>query len=161
MSFNVQKFQGQQYRHREATVQVPDLKQFFDDGEPVFTVRNLTGQELAVVNEAVARNRSRAAIAAGLLSKEQTKQIEAIREVLGIGDSVPDDMAKRLEMMVLGCVEPQIDQPTAVKLAQHHPIEFYAVTNKITELTGQGSEPGKPKPSSGSRTSSSPSNSAT
>lgn len=162
MSFDLQKFQQTHFKPRTAAVPVKDLAAYFAEGmEPVFSVRGLTGTELAQVNEAVTRNRNRAAIAEGLLSKEQSKQIEAVRDLLGIGCAVPDDLARRLEMLVLGSVEPKIDSPTAVRLAEAFPIEFYALTNKITELTGLGSEPGKLKPSSESRKSSSPSNSAT
>jgi hypothetical protein len=162
MAFNIQKFQQTHFTPREVSVPVKDLAVFFAAGEdPVFKVPGLTGAELAQVNEAVSRNRSKAAIVEGLLSKEQSKQVEAMREILGIGETVPDDLAKRLEMLVLGSVDPKIDNPTAVRLAEAYPVEFYSVTNTITELTGLGQTPGKPKPSSGSRKSSSRSNSAT
>lgn len=157
MAFNLQKFQSTKFTPRTAEVEVKDLAGWFAEGDaPVFTVRGLTGTELAMVNEAVARNRSRAAIAEGLLSKDQTAQISAVRELLGVGCSVPDDLAKRLEMLVLASVAPKFDQPGAVRLAETFPVEFYSLTNKITELTGQGQDPGKPKPSSESQTSSSP-----
>lgn len=155
MSFNVQKFQNTQFVPREARVPVSDLSAFFGpEDEPAFVVRGLTGAELAVVNEAVSRNRSRAAIAEGLLSPEQADQITAVRELLGIGCAVPDDMAKRLEMLVIGSVDPKLDLPTAVHLSEAFPVEFYTLTTKITELTGLGAEPGKPKASTPEQTSS-------
>jgi hypothetical protein len=38
----------------------------------------------------------------------------------------------------MASVNPTIDKPLAVKLAEQYPIEFYTLTNKITELTGLG-----------------------
>lgn len=148
MPFDLGKFQGASFTPRTLAVKVADLKPFFGDDKPVWTVRGLTGPELARVHEAVSRNRNRAAIAEGLLSESQQEQIKALREMIGCGDAVPDEIAKRLEMLVLGSVEPEIPHDAAVKLCTNYPAEFYLLTNKITELTGQGHEPGKPKRSS-------------
>jgi hypothetical protein len=35
-----------------------------------------------------------------------------------------------------------------VKIAENFPIEFLTITNKITELTGQGADLGKPQAAS-------------
>lgn len=171
MEFDLDKFSGTDFHPREADVPVPDLAAFFkgkaktgEDGKeqpPVWRVRGLSGAELARVNEAQTRNRDRNAIAQGLLSGQDEKVTEAVRALVGDGDSVPDDMAKRLEMLVIGSVDPVITHPVAVKLSAAYPIEFYQLTTKITQLTGLGSEPGKPKRSSGTRKSAQPSISAT
>jgi len=171
MEFNVDKFASTDFHPREEDVPVPDLKAFFSgkaekddtgkDKPPVWRVRGLSGPELARVNESQQRNRDRNAIAAGLLSGKDAQVTEAVRELVGDGDSVPDDIAKRLEMLVVGSVKPEISHSIAVRLANAYPIEFYQLTTKITQLTGQGSEPGKPKRSSGTRKSASPSSSAT
>lgn len=161
MAFNLDKFNSTDFHPREAEVEVADLAMFFDDGEaPVWRVRGLSGPELGRVNEAQARNRDRQAIAAGLLSGKESEMTEAIRALVGEG-GVPDDIAKRLEMLVVGSVSPEITHTTAVRLAEAFPIEFYQLTTRITELTGQGAEPGKRKRSSGTRTSEPRSTSAT
>jgi len=171
MEFNLDKFSGTDFHPREADVPVPDLKAFFsgtaekdDDGKdkpPAWRVRGLTGPELARVNESQQRNRDRNAIAQGLLSGKDAQVTDAVRELIGDGDSVPDDIAKRLEMLVVGSVNPEISHSVAVRLCTAYPIEFYQLTTRITQLTGQGSEPGKPKRSSSSKTSGSRSSSAT
>jgi hypothetical protein len=43
-------------------------------------------------------------------------------------------------MLALGSVEPAVDHETAVRLCTYCPIEFYALTNAIVKLTGQGAE---------------------
>ena len=146
MPFNADKFLSAKLNAREEDVPVPDLKAWFDAKEtPVWRVRGLTGAEMARVLEAVSRNKNRAAIAEGLMSDDDRKQIEALRAMLGVGDNVPDDIAKRLEQLVLGSVEPKCDQQLAVRLCESFAIEFYQLTNKITALTGMGYELGKPK----------------
>lgn len=171
MEFDLDKFSGTDFNAREEDVAVPDLADFFkgkatkgEDGKdqpPVWRVRGLSGSELARVNEAQTRNRDRNAIAQGLLSGKDEKVTEAVRALVGGGDDVPDDIAKRLEMLVIASVKPEISHPVAVKLSETFPIEFYQLTSKITQLTGLGAEPGKPKRSSGRKTSEQPSNSAT
>lgn len=150
MSFKADAFNRAQFKPRTVKVALPDLADWFE-GEPAWTVRGLSGPEMAQCTDAAARNRSRAAMAEGLLSEDQTAQIEAMRELLGVGAAVPDDIAKRLEMLVLGSVEPVIDHSTAVKLCTHFPVEFYNLTTKIMELTGMGSEVGKPRASTATR----------
>lgn len=153
MQFDTQKFAGASFQRREEDVPVPDLRDWFTDlkdgEEPSWRVRGLTGAELAAVNEAQTRNRGKNAVVEALES-DNTEQVgDAIRELIGTGDSVPDDLARRIEMLVAGSVEPECPQNVAVKLAEAYPVEFYELTTKITQLTGQGSEVGKPKRSSG------------
>ena len=82
-----------------------------------------------------------------LLSKNSNDKIEAMRKSLGISADVPEEIARRLEMLTIGSVEPKLTLDIAVKLSETFPIEFYQLTTKISELTGKGHVPGKPKPS--------------
>jgi len=144
MSFNPDKFERAKFEPRTRQIPVPALADFFDeDSEPVWTVRGLTANEL---------HRS---IDAGHTQKTLGKILESIaangagvadaRKALGfIGKDTPGEVAKRLEMMVQGSVEPQMPLPLAVKLAENFPIEFYQITNEITELTGLGFDLVKP-----------------
>ena len=165
MEFDIHKFTSTAFRPREADVPVPDLAAYFKrvqgDEKPVWRVRGLTGAELAQTNEAKERNRARSAIAQGLLSGRDDQMTDAIREIVGNGQAVPDDLAKKIEMLVLGSVAPECSHQLAAKLASAFPVEFFQLANKITELTGLGAEPGKPKRSSGKPTSAQPSSSAT
>jgi hypothetical protein len=165
MDFDVNKFASTSFKRREEDVPVPDLREWFKglkEGEnPVWRVRGLTGEELARVNEASVRNRNKNAVIEALNSDKSEKVTDAIKELIGTSERVPDDLARRLEMLTIGSVAPECSHQVAVKLAEAFPVEFYELTTKITTLTGLGSEPGKPKRSSGNQVSSSPSSSAT
>lgn len=160
MGFDAQKFAGTAFRRREEEVPVPDLRAWFtglaDEETPAWRVRGLTGAELAAVNEAQSRNRNKSAVVEALHSDKSAHVTDAIRELIGTGDSVPDDLARRMEMLVIGSVDPECPANVAVKLAEAYPVEFYELTTKITRLTGLGSEPGKPKRSSGKAASKQP-----
>ncbi|WP_136247932.1 hypothetical protein [Halomonas borealis] len=171
MEFDISKFTSTSFTPREEDVPVPDLAAFFsgtpekdESGNakpPLWRVRGLTGAELAKANEAVQMNRNRVAIAEALAAGKDQQLTEALRELIGNGDAVPDDTAKRIEMLTIGSVSPGCTGQLAVKLAEAFPIEFTQLTNKIMQLTGLGGEPGKPKRSSGTKKSGSRSPSAT
>lgn len=171
MEFDFDKFTNQHFNPREKDVPVPDLKPWFkgkaekdekgEDKPPVWRVRMLTGPDLARASEAQQQNRDRNAIAQGLLSGSEDKITEAVRELIGTGATVPDDTAKRIEMLVLGSVQPVCSHQMAVKIANTFPVVFTQLTNEIMKLTGLGSEPGKPKRSSAVKKSETPSTSAT
>lgn len=146
--FNVQKFMGEKWLPREQDVRIPELAPFFpEDAEPVFRVRGLTGTELANVQEAAQRNRDVAALVEGVLSPDNAERIAALRDVMGIGDKVPDELAKRMAMVEAGCVSPRLDMPTVVQLFRVLPVDMYNLANTISSLTGAGHVPGKAQPS--------------
>ena len=162
MGFNAKEFLKAKFEPRIEGVPVPDLRDFFKDGdEPVWKVRGLTGQELGRANEAAARNRSIKAIVEALAGQADKERAGAIQDLLGVGENVPEDIAKRIEHLVLGSVDPPCTQDLAVRLCEVFPVEFYQLTTKILELTGKGQEPGKPKPSGKAAKSGPPSPSAT
>lgn len=134
------------FNHRKEAVAVPSLTGFFklDEGEtPVWEVRGLTGNELAKANDAEVKNRSMAVLAEALLANNKAKaqRVKEVQDALGMGDGVHGEIAKRIELLVLGSVNPVITHAHAARLAEMYPIEFYQLTNKITLLTGQGQVP--------------------
>jgi hypothetical protein len=148
MAFDSKRFLKTKFTARTEDVPVPDLAAFFpDDAKPVWKVRGLTGQELGRANEAAERNKNVAAILEGLASGAGKEQTEAVKELLGVGGSTPQDIAKRLEILSIGSVDPQCAPDLAVRLCEAYPVEFYQITNRINFLTGQGQMPGKQPPS--------------
>lgn len=150
MGFDTKKFQKAKFAFRTEAVSVPDLKEWFGtNDEPVWIVRGLEGSELGFVNETAQRNRNIAAILQGILSPDDDAKMQAVRDLVGVPGNTPEDIARRLEMLVLGSVDPKVEMETAIKLCKVFPIEFMQLTNKITILTGQGQVPGKQKGSGG------------
>jgi hypothetical protein len=153
MSFDAQKFLSTSFVPRTEEVKMPELGAFFQEGEaPIFLVQGLTGEELALVHEAAEKNKNVAAILEGIISPAARDKVDAIRKAIGITESVPNEIAKRLEIIIKGCVSPRLDLETAVKICKCFPIDFYVITNTINKLTGSGFVEGKPKPSGGTNT---------
>lgn len=143
MGFNADRFNAAKGKPREATMPFPELAEFFDEGErPLWTVRGLEGPELFIALEAEARHAGLAKLVEAAASG--TDMVGALRAAAGIPAGTPGEMAKRLEMLVAGSVSPKIDLPTAVNIATRFPIDFINLTQKISALTGQGFDLGKP-----------------
>lgn len=143
MGFDIQKFETADFKFREKRVPVPDLKPFFNGDDPVWTVRNLTGAELALVRDSVQRAKDLESIIDALAKGSGKDKVDAIREAMGItGDS--DDYIRRLTVLELGTVSPKIQRKHAVKLSEAHGVLFTSLTNEIYQLSGQGKSLGEP-----------------
>lgn len=158
MSFDSKAFMKAKFEPRIEDVPVPDLKDFFGNGAAlVWKVRGLTGHELGRVNEAKDRNRNIEAILEALVSEKAEEKKEAVKQLIGLDSSTPADIVRRLEMLAIGSVDPEIDPEVAVKLCTYFPVEFLLLTNAITRLTGQGAQvKKKPTPSGAAPTSETP-----
>lgn len=157
MGFDIKKFDAAKLVQRTEEVEVEELKEFSKgDGPLLFKVRGLTGEELFRVKAAVDSNSNLAAVIDGLSSVVGKEKAEALRNVCGVGGMRPDEHVKRLEVLVLGCVDPVIERPIAVKLAAAYPTVFTRLTDKILALMGMGAEVGKRKGSGGKAASETP-----
>ena len=146
MAFKIQDFKSARYEPRVGEVPVPELKPFFDNGDkPVWKIKGLTGQELGRANDAADRNKKISSVVEGVLSDNPKKIAKAVKQV--IDPDTPQDIAKRLEHMITGSINPECDLELALKICERFPIEFFAITNEILKLTGLGQLPGKPTPS--------------
>lgn len=133
--------------YREGVVKVPELAAWFDGkDDPAWTVRNMTGKELGRVNEAVAKHRNIQAVVEKLVSKSPKKIADGVENLL-VGADTPEDIAKRIDMLIIGSVDPICDLQMALKLCEGFGVVFYSLTNKILELTGSGHIVGGQKPS--------------
>jgi len=161
--FDKKKFAKAKFEPRIEEVSVPALAAFFDEGsKPVFKVRGLTGEEMARCNEAQAKAKNIGAVVEALVGSNQKDKVTGLREALGMSeDSLPEDLAKRIEMVRYGCVDPEFDQQGAAKLFQVAPVDGFSLSNKIMILSGQGMTVGEPSASGKTRKSKQPSTSDT
>ena len=148
---NLEKYRNERRCPRTEQLTVPQLSKYFEDTEPLFTVRGLSAAELGRCKEAAQRNRDSAALAGALIGGDAAAKAAALKE-LAHGPDVPDDICQRHEMLALGCVEPQLQHSDAVLLGEDFPTEFYQLTNAILQLTGAGRVLGKPSASGKTRT---------
>ena len=150
MPFKQDAFMKANFSPRTEKVGLPSLADWFD-GDPEWEVRGLTGAELARCNAAQTKTKNLSNIIEALSSGTNAETVNALRQSLGLGDNTPGELAKRLEMLTLGSVDPVVPLELAVRLAEAYPVEFFQLTNTITKLTGMGHEAGKQGPS-GSKT---------
>lgn len=143
MPFDAEAFQAADLQHRTADVLVPALASFFGADAPVWRVRGLTASELNLASDAARRRSNIDAVVQSIAAN--AVQVDAARKVFGLSKDTPGEIAKRLEMLVAGSVEPKIDLPVAVRLAEKFPGDFISLTEQIAELTGQGALVGKPE----------------
>jgi uncharacterized protein YidB (DUF937 family) len=148
---DLHKFLGASFSPREATVEVPELSDFFADGEKAeWTVRSLTAAEMGRAELAAEKGvENIKALVEAMAGKGE--KAEALRKAMGISQAeTPADVSRRIEMLTAGSVSPELgmeSRDVAVRLAEVHPTVFYKLTNKILSLTGQGAELGKRNPS--------------
>lgn len=144
------KFLNESLSARTATIEVPELKHFFGDEKPEWTIKGLTAAELGRANLAADKGQENLKALVEAMAGSGDKA-EALRKSMGISENeVPADVSRRIELLVAGSVSPKLGQSNrevAVKLAETFPTVFYNLTNQILSLTGQGSEVGKQKPS--------------
>jgi hypothetical protein len=145
VKFDVDRFSAAEWAPRTRGVPVPGLAEFFDteDGEdkkPEWVVRGLTANELSRVHSASGNRKDIGAVLEAFASGTKTDKVREIQKAMGFTDDVHAEVAKRLEMLVLGSVDPVCPLEVAVRLAEVRPIEFFDLTTVISELTGLGSE---------------------
>jgi len=158
--FNKTKFIKQQFIQRVEEVEVNSLHKWFDLSETdrkwfsassqeksalikagiepsicYWCVRGLTGSEVANVMSVTEKTRTLSTLVEAISNKSN---VDDIKEAIGIGTDTPLDIAKRLEQLVYGSVDPVMSHDVAIKLAENFPVEFYVLTNTINKLTGLG-----------------------
>lgn len=146
-AFLSDKFRSTKFELRTQTIPAPEaLVEFFADGPAQFVVRGLIASELHKANEAGTRQTAIDAVVKAIATQKDA--IESVRRALGMTADTPGEIAKRMEMFLMGCVAPKLSPADVAKIAEVCPIEFYDITNKILVLTGQGATQVKPEPSS-------------
>lgn len=140
IGFNSEKFNATQFHARTRVVDVPELAEYFADGAPpVFTVRGLTGSELASARDAVRLNMAASdAVSASSGADDKVKwALNFLMTLTGGSESlnVTSEYALRLSMVSLGA---SLDQATVVRIGRNFPIVFGALAHAIDDLTGMG-----------------------
>lgn len=144
MGFDVKSFSRAKFAARTEVVEVPEMAEFNNGNTLNWTVRGLTGDELYRVKAAAERNEQLQAFVKAI-STSGVEQLTAIREALGLVEEMQEEHVKRLEMLIIASVDPEIDRPMAVKFAGAYPVAFGRLTDAILKLTGMGAVAGKSK----------------
>lgn len=145
MGFDINAFNKSKMEHATEEVRVPNLQQFFGEGEAVWVVRGMTHTELCRMRETKENDkRLNTAIAAAAGSEED--KIKMIKEILGDTDGIHESTRRSIEQLVMCSVSPKIDRSVAVRLSQFYPAEFQSLGDKIFALSQDGPVVAKKKP---------------
>lgn len=146
--FNAGMFEQASFEPRTEDIEIELMQDFFPEGEkPIFTIRGLTADEVARTNEAIKTNKVAESLIKALSSLNEEGMIESIKDSLGFGTDVNDEVQRRIELIIYGTVSPKLPRELIVKIGNVMPTVFYLLSNKITDLTGLGQVTGKSKPS--------------
>lgn len=149
MGFDIKRYLAAKMEPRTATVDLSALKAFFaEDDELTWTVRGLTADELAKAKGAEEKERSRivGALTQALSGGKRSEMTKAMLDQFGYSDDPPPVVIRNLELVTMGCVEPECSMELARKLSKDHPVPFNDLANTILYLTGQGAAEAEKKP---------------
>lgn len=163
MKFNTQAFDAKEKKKRmeDIPIQNPQLKKFFepeteeetDDSPCFFKIQQLTGLEVAMVNQEISNSKNLDNVLDGLFGSVTKEKMSAIKDIIGIAnpakikgepDVLPDEYVRRMYMILYGLIDPVFEDVMAVRrFADHFPTEFYHISSKIISITGMGAEVGE------------------
>lgn len=139
--FDIEQFKTTQFEDRTDKEPVPELSDWFSEGEtPEFTVRALIGPEIAVIRQEAEKRRAAQKIIAEAEHKNYSDTIiAAARIVMGlIDEKIPEEHARYIHIVRLGCLELNGDLDAAVKIGKEYGVVLNRLAMKILELTGSG-----------------------
>jgi hypothetical protein len=145
MAFDLEAFRRAEFapRTKRIAVQSEALAAFFPEGvTPEWEIKTLDASEL---NRALNAKENHKKIREVLDAIESGSDVTAaLRREMGLDQATPAEVAKRMELLVAGSVEPKINLADAVKIARVAVVDFTFITNEITKLTGMGYDYAKP-----------------
>lgn len=156
MGFDTDGFLRAELVQRRECVAVPELAAFFSADDqaptqpPTWTVRAISAGEIARADAAKHRHSREAALAQALAGGSAAAVIRELQGAMGRDPAQTEpDLARRLEILAAGSLDPPCSLELGSKLATHYPSVFYKLTNTILTLSGRGSDAEKKPSSSG------------
>ena len=148
MPFDVKKFLETKFEPRTKKHPVPQLKDWFAEGEKaVWILKSIGAAEFGRADESVGNEAMTDKILTALTAMNSEDVVTKIKELMGKSGDKPKSIAKRIYHLMYGSVDPVCTLELAVRLCDNFPILFLELTNEILMLSGQGFEPGKSLPS--------------
>lgn len=155
MAFDLKGFTKTKFKARTMAVPVISeaLCSFFQETDKKeFTIKGLNGEEMGRCETADKRIKTLLKSFNAVVSGDFTD--DSVKELLSLGgDDVNADVARRIEILCLGCTKPKLDIQAAAKITRVAPVDAKNITNHILALSGQGMIPGGPQPSGEGQTS--------
>jgi len=138
---DIEKFRTTSFKNRVAKIAVPELKNFFPEGEePVWEVRGVSGHEYGQIQERLNNKTFTVEFMKGISDATGQKAADAVKRMLGFDGETPNDLIRRFDMLFVASINPVIERRDGILLCDAFPTVFYKITNKILELTGKGKD---------------------
>jgi hypothetical protein len=148
MSFDLKSFFEVKFEPRQMDYPVPQLKAWFGkDEKPIWKICGIDGAAIGRADEAAGNENLTAQLFESLLAANTPEIVAKVKEMVGRSVDKPKAIAKRIYHLQYGSVEPECSLDLAVRICDNFPILFIELTNAILNLSGQGMQPGKLKPS--------------
>jgi hypothetical protein len=157
MPFDAKKFLETKFEPRTKKYPVPQLKDWFPEGEKaVWIIKSIGAADIGRADESVGNEAITDKILTALTAMNSADVVDKIKELMGKSGDKPKTIAKRIYHLMYGSVDPVCTLELAVRLCDNFPVLFLELTNEILMLSGQGFEPGKSPPSGKTQKSKSP-----
>lgn len=108
-----------------------------------FVVRMATAEEMVRANDVHANLEKAKAMVLALTEMGFKQKAEALREALGIGDSLPDGYIRQIEFVIMCTVEPQLTREHVLWMARMQSFFFKSLFEKIMQLSFEGANLGE------------------
>lgn len=144
MSFNYDQFDAANVTFPTKKIPVPELKEFFGDGEePMWEIKPLTGLELSIAEQAAQNFEKLKGLIESIVGDNVKEMKQGFGELLGrTKDTTPEQYLKWLKYIEFGSV-PTCPEHIVVKLAQTKAGTFRRLAYEISVLSAQGADLGK------------------
>ncbi|MBT8085971.1 MAG: hypothetical protein KJN72_12150 [Woeseia sp.] len=139
--FDASGFEREKFVERTRDVPVPQLAEWFKDGEPVFVVRGLTFDERIRCEAMASEARIQAAEALAELAFDQSDskdKVKEIKEGLGWGGVTQPATRVSIEKVMAGLVTPKLSRGQVARIAERLPATFGELLEAVHKLTNQG-----------------------
>ncbi len=137
LEFDSEKLK-QPLQRAEGEVLCNELKALYEpppEGDIIIKVRALDTSGLMASVGAGSNDLAEAVIMA-LDSKRTADAAQVLKNALGLGEGQSPEVRRMIETVVRGS---DLDHETAARISEHFPMVLYRLSQKISELTGQGS----------------------
>ena len=144
MAFDYDKFDQASVTFPTEKIPVPQLKDFFGEGEkPEWEIKPLTGLELGIVEEAGQKSEAMRKLFEALVGNSVDKMKSGFDELFNLGDDpTPSQYLRWITMFELGSV-PRCPKHIAVKVAHSQAGVFRTIVHEISKLSAMGADLGK------------------
>lgn len=148
MAFQIDKFTTAKWQDRITIVPVPELKEFFDEGDELtWTLKCISASEVATARDHVKNSRNKEDLINSLFKHNiPDNLLNELKEKAGIkrtDGKVHKEVIFRKAILMAASVNPTCSETMALILGERFPETFDRLANEAFELIGLGASVGE------------------